>query len=195
MQRLTSFAAAQFTRQHPQHANHPHLNHSQHPSHDMPRNSSFQRQQNPSISSLPPGTPVSWCFKVPFNNTLPGPDVDLAIYSSRGAVERWTQLPDAPEDAPIHSLPVHEQHLENLKIVCHSLKERSGVEAIVTVGKATALAPMAALQPSPTNNIIANVSLHGPGYDIVRRVRELILNGTPITLVCYSTDRVFCTCY
>jgi hypothetical protein len=144
----------------------------------------LQRQQQQPPSSLPPGTPISWCFKIPLkNNTLDGPDITKAIYSSVGAEERWTHPENSPDDTPIHSLPVHMQHLDNLQTMCNSLKERSGVEASLAVGRATTLAPIAGLQATPTNNVVANVCLHGPSYEIVRRVREAVLNGTPITLV------------
>ena len=66
------------------------------------------------------------------------------------------------------------------------MKERLGVEASVVVGKATSLAPVPGLQPTLTNNVVANVCLYGPNFDMVRRVRELILNQSPITMVRYD---------
>lgn len=158
-----------------------------HQTHEI-RNPSFHRQHNtPSSStSLPLGIPVSWSFGVPLNNTLPGPETSLAIYSSPGAIQKWSHPEGSPEDAPMHSLPVHAQQTTDLKTFCDSLYTRTGVKAAVTTGQAQPMTPVSSLQPTPTDNVITTVHLQGPSFDIVKRVREIILNSTPITMQCSS---------
>jgi hypothetical protein len=162
------------------------VNRSQH--HDMPRNPQYQRPPHTPTTptQLPHATPISWCFKVPLNNTLIGPDPKQIIYASQGASERWTHQPGSPDDTPTHLLPVHQQHLDDLRNLCARMKTELGVEAIVTLGRANTLAPMPSLQPTQTNNIVANVCVNGRDYDIVRRVREHILNQSPITMVSFE---------
>ncbi|KAF2668201.1 hypothetical protein BT63DRAFT_414230 [Microthyrium microscopicum] len=156
---------------------HPHQQH-----HEMPRTQSYQRQQTPSITQLPPGVPMSWCFKVPFNNNLAGPEIEKVIYASNGAKERWSHPAGSPEDTPTHRLPVHVQHIEDLQKLCSTMKEQANVEASVTVGRATSLGMVPGLPASQTNNVVANVCLHGPQFDQVRRARQHILNSSPITM-------------
>jgi hypothetical protein len=151
---------------------------------DLSLNQAYKRPQAPTMpQQFPPGTPISLCFKVPFNNTLPGPETDRVIYSSRGALERWSQPAGSPDDAPTHKLPVHVQHVDDLRARCSRMKAEHGVEATVTVGRARTIAPAPGLQPTPTNNVVANVCLHGPDYESARRAREALLNQSPITMV------------
>lgn len=202
MQKLTNFAGGvrhgwdmqfgmnrhQQNQPHQHQHQHPHQQHHGHPNqhhgpHDMPRTPNYSRQQNPSITHLPPTVPMSWCFKIPFNNTLAGPEVSQLIFASNGAKERWTHPEDAPEDSPTHRLPIHVQHVEDLQARCAVMKEQSNVEASVTIGRAASLTPISGLQPAPSNNVVTNVCLHGPNFEIVKRVREHILNTSPINLV------------
>lgn len=53
----------------------------------------------------------------------------------------------------------------------------------MTSGRAAAMTPILGLQPTQSNNVVANVCVHGRDYDIVRKVREYILNNSPITMV------------
>jgi hypothetical protein len=151
--------------------------------HDMPINHYKRPAANSIAQPFPPGTPMSICFKVPFNNTLAGPEPAMIVYSSQGALERWTQSEDSPEDTPTHRLPVHLQHVEELRARCARMKAEFGVDAAVTVGRATAPTPVPGLQSSPAKAVAVNVCLHGPDYESVRRAREAILNQSPITMV------------
>jgi hypothetical protein len=162
------------------------------PQHDMHMNGPFKRPgAQPAGVNVPgfmgftaPGMPISHCFKVPFNNTLAGPEAQHVIYSSPGALERWSHPPGTPEDTPIHRLPVHLQHVEELRARCTRLKTETGVEAAVTVGRAKNMSPLLGIQIAPSSNVVANVCLHGGDGEAVKKAREIILNQSPITLVC-----------
>jgi hypothetical protein len=162
----------------------PFVNRSQ--QHEMPMNGAYRKPQaGPAMQQhpFPPGTPITLCFKVPLNNVLAGPDMALVIYSSPGASEKWSHPKDSPEDTPTHRLPVHVQHVEDLRALCSRMTTEYGVEATVTVGRAANVAPVIGMQPTPTNNVVANVCLHGPDYERVRMAREALLNQSPITMV------------
>jgi hypothetical protein len=161
------------------------VNRSQQQHHDIPRNPQYQRSPHTPTTptQLPPATPISWCFKVPLNNTLPGPNAKEILYASEGAQERWTHPQDSADDTPIHLLPVHQQHIEDLRSLCGRMKTELGVEAIVNVGRGSNVTGVPGLQPANGNNLVAIACVNGPDYDIVRRVREHILNQSPITMV------------
>jgi hypothetical protein len=72
------------------------------------------------------------------------------------------------------------------------MKPEFGVEAVVTIGRASNLAPVPGFQPTKTDNVVANVCVNGQNYDSVRRARELILNQSPITMVSYHNLLVNC---
>jgi hypothetical protein len=140
---------------------------------------------------FPPATPISWCFKVPLNHALAGPDPTKVIYATQGASQRWTRPEtnggagsddeSAPEDC---LLPVHKEHIDDLRRRCARIEADSKVKAIVTVGRAATLGPVPFMPASSPASVAANVCLHGRDIEIVGEVREAILNGSPITLVC-----------
>jgi hypothetical protein len=153
-------------------------------------NQPYQQQQRPPTHSsnapahLPLVAPITWCFNVPLNHNLTGPDPDQIIYSSQGATERWTFLKGTtPDDNTPNLLPVHRQNLENLSTLCTRMKSECQADAIVTVGRASNLAPLPGLQSTQTNNLVASVCVHSSQYDYVRKAREAVLNNSPITLV------------
>jgi hypothetical protein len=179
---------------------HPPPQQQQHPSHEhLPRTNAanpYQRRPAPqqgqqqAHQQLPPpqlpllhATPLSWCFTVPFNNTLAGPEPSHIVYASKGARERWTHPPGLPETPPVHRLPVHQEHVEAVRAICSRIREETGVEAHVAVGRAASLAPVPGIQPTPSNNVVANVCVHGRDYEVVMRAREEVLNNSPITMV------------
>jgi hypothetical protein len=158
--------------------------------HDLARsNAAAYQRPSPVHQQLPHTAPISWCFKVPFNNTLAGPEPSHIVYASKGARERWTH-PAGQSDIPTHRLPVHLEHIEALRSICSRIKTDLGVEATVAVGRATSLALVPGIQPTPTNNVVANVCLHGRDYDTVRRAREVVLNQSPITMVLLTSTHV-----
>jgi hypothetical protein len=159
--------------------------------HNQPPYQQQQQQRPPPTHSsnapahLPLVAPITWCFNVPLNHNLTGPDPDQIIYSSQGATERWTypKGTTTDDDNSPNLLPVHRQNLDNLSALCTRMKAECQADAIVTVGRASNLAPLPGLQSTQTNNLVASVCVHSSQYDYVRKARETILNNSPITLV------------
>jgi hypothetical protein len=153
-------------------------------------NGPMQQSQMPPFG---PATPISYCFRVPLKNTLAGPDPNSIVFASAGATEKWTFKQEElnEEDAPENGLlPVHREHIEQLRNFCASLKAESNVEATVTVGKAATLGPVPGLSTASTSKIVTNVCLHGRDHEFVRKVKEVILNQSPITLVCFLDSKL-----
>lgn len=64
------------------------------------------------------------------------------------------------------------------------MKAEHGVEATVTLAKCIIPTPVLGGQPTTTKPLVAaNVCLYGNDYERARRVREMILNESPITMV------------
>ena len=138
-------------------------------------------------SSMSPLTPaetlVNLSFNVPFSSNLPGPDVDEILHSSPDALRRWT-FPEGTEDGtPIHKLPVHAFHVEQLRRLCRVLSDGivtgTGVEATVTSSEPKQIP---GIQRVPVRGLVTNVCVSGDA-DTVHRLRAKILNETPIALV------------
>lgn len=133
--------------------------------------------------AAPTDSTANLSFNVPFASTLPGPEVDDVLHSSPGAFQRWVMPNGTPEGTPIHKLPVHSSNVENLRRLCRQISEQSGgrIEALVTSSEPKATQ---ALQRRP-NGLVTNVCISGDG-DLVHKMRQKILNETPILLVSCS---------
>ncbi len=118
-------------------------------------------------------TTIHYSFNVPFTSDLAGPNTEDILYATTGAVLRWTHPEDAPDNVPIHELPVHANNVVNLRRQCReiTLNERVPVEAHVK-----------SLEPKRVKGQVINVCLSG-APDLVQSVREQILNETPLMLV------------
>jgi len=143
-----------------------------------------------SSSPIPPrGTMVTLSFNLAFNSNLPGPDASEVLYASPGAFKRWTMSADAPEDTPLHDLPVHAQNVDKLRGLCQEVSEGSQGALQATVVCATPK-PIPGLQRGPLNGLVANVCLYGEA-EHVTHMRGRILTETPISLVRWAMKSGF----
>lgn len=133
-------------------------------------------------STMPGGHLVNISFNVPFNSNLPGPDKEDVLYSSLGAFQKWTHPDGAADDTPVHALPVHTHNVENLRSLCKQVSDGSGdrLHATVTSSKPK---PVPGMQRGPLTALVTNVCVSGDS-EIVHKMRQKLLNETPITLVC-----------
>jgi hypothetical protein len=149
------------------------------PHHDV----AGRRPQLPptSLPSANVDSTANLSFNVPFSSTLIGPEVDDVLHSSPGAFQKWT-FPVGIDEAttPIHKLPVHSSNVENLRKLCMHISDQSGgrIEAVVTSSEPKATQ---ALQRRP-HGLVTNVCVSGDS-DLVPKIRQKILNETPILLV------------
>ncbi|OAA56669.1 kh domain containing protein [Niveomyces insectorum RCEF 264] len=133
---------------------------------------SSMAQANPALN-----TPIFYSFNVPFASDLAGPDTEDILHATADAVLRWTHSEDAPDDVPVHDLPVHAQNLANLGKLCDDISvSQLEIEAHVT----TAV-------PTHVKTQVTTVCLIG-APDLVYRTRETILNETPLSLRCTTID-------
>lgn len=139
--------------------------------------------------TMPGGHLVNISFNVPFNSNLPGPDKEDVLYSSLGAFQKWTHPDGAADDTPVHALPVHTRNVENLRSLCKQVSDGSGdrLHATVTSSKPK---PVPGMQRGPLTALVTNVCVSGDS-EIVHKMRQKLLNETPITLVrgCYRFTR------
>lgn len=132
---------------------------------------------NPAV----PGHLVNLSFNVPFNSNLPGPDKEDVLYSSMGAFQRWIHPDDVAGEVPNHALPIHTRNVENLRSLCKQMSEGSGERLFATVTSSKPK-PVPGMQRGPLTALVTNVCISGDA-DIVHKMRQRILNETPITLV------------
>lgn len=146
----------------------------------MPGNSMPGASMSPN-PIMPGGNMVNISFNVPFNSNLPGPDKEDVLYSSLGAFQKWTHPDGAGDDVPVHALPVHTRNVENLRSSCKQVSESSGdrLHATVTSSKPK---PVPGMQRGPLTALVTNVCVSGES-EIVKGLRQKLLNDTPITLV------------
>lgn len=132
---------------------------------------------NPAI----PGHLVNLSFNVPFHSNLAGPEKDDVLYSSFGAFQKWTHPDGAAEDTPNHALPIHTRNVESLRSLCRQMSESSdeAIHATVTSSKPK---PVPGMQRGPLTALVTNVCISGDA-ELVHKMRQKILNETPITLV------------
>lgn len=124
-----------------------------------------------------PDEPIHYSFNVPFASDLAGPDTEDILYATPGAVLRWTHNEDAPDDVPIHELPVHTQHVEDLRKVCKDITSSPfPIEAHVKSS-----------EPKRVKGQVTTVCLSGTS-EMVHKSRESILNETPLALVWHTIN-------
>ncbi|PBP24747.1 KH domain-containing protein [Diplocarpon rosae] len=132
---------------------------------------------SPVLSPTQAETPIHYSFNVPFASDLAGPNIEDILYATKGAVERWTHPSDAPDNVPIHELPVHAQNVSNLRQLCKEL----------TNGPLPIEAHVKSSEPKRVRGQVTNVCLSG-SPDLVHKSRETILNDTPLALRCTVID-------
>ncbi|CAK7221135.1 hypothetical protein SCUCBS95973_004393 [Sporothrix curviconia] len=76
--------------------------------------------------------PIFYSFNIPFASDLAGPDTEDILHATTDAVLRWTHPEDAPDDVPVHELPVHAQNLANLGNLCSHLAVKNDIEANIS---------------------------------------------------------------
>ncbi|EFX03166.1 kh domain containing protein [Grosmannia clavigera kw1407] len=122
-------------------------------------------------------TPIFYSFNVPFASDLAGPDTEDILHATTDAVLRWTHPEDAPDDVPVHELPIHAQNLSNLGKLCSD----------ISVSPLEIEAHVLTAMPKNTRGQVTTVCLVGTP-DLVYRTRETILNETPLSLRCTTVD-------
>jgi len=154
------------------------------PNFGMSRSSMGMPVINPHQKVAPQGGPpiaatqaadalIYYSFNVPFASDLAGPDTEDILHATADAVLRWTHPEDAPDDVPVHELPVHADNLARLRKYCKDITQQSAgaLEAHVL-----------STVPKNSRNQVTTVCLSGPS-ELVYRTRETILNDTPLSLV------------
>jgi hypothetical protein len=115
---------------------------------------------------------IHYSFNVPFASDLAGPNTEDIVYATADAVLRWTHPEDAPDDVPIHELPVHATNVVNLRKLCKD----------ITNGPLPIEAYVKSSEPKRVKGQVTNVCLTG-SPELVHKSRETILNDTPLALV------------
>ena len=123
-------------------------------------------------AQVPPPSPIYLSFNVPFASDLAGPDTEDILHATQDAVLRWTHPETAPDDVPVYDLPVHAQHLANLRMYC---KE-------ITQSPAPIEAAVISTTPKHVRGQVTTVCLAGLP-EVVYKTREQILNDSPLSLV------------
>lgn len=146
---------------------------------NLPMNPLNQHNKAPSIQQGPPmpspqgDATIHYSFNVPFASDLAGPNTEDVLHATTDAVLRWTHSEDAPDDVPIHELPVHTQNLESLRRLCRDL----------SAGPLPVEAHVVSTTPKSAKGQVTTVCISG-SPELVQKSRETILNDTPISLVC-----------
>lgn len=116
---------------------------------------------------------IHHAFNVPFASDLVGPDTEDILHATADAVLRWTHPAEAPDDVPVHDLPVHADNLSRLRKLCKEITNSPmPIEAHVI-----------SANPKHIKTQVTTVCLSG-SPDLVWQTRETILNDTPLSLVC-----------
>lgn len=133
-------------------------------------------QGPPPIAAPPvPDGPIHYSFNVPFASDLAGPNTEDILHATTDAVLRWTHPEEAPDDVPVHELPVHAMNLAQLRHDCMEITSNPlPIEAHVL-----------STTPKNVNGQVTTVCLSG-APDLVQQTRESLLNNTPLSLVGYS---------
>ena len=127
---------------------------------------------SPILSPTSGDQTIHYSFNVPFASDLAGPNTEDILYATPNAVLRWTHPEDAPDDIPIHELPVHSQNVKNLRKLCNDLSN----------GPLPIEAHVKSSEPKRVKGQVTNVCLSG-SPELVHKSRETILNDTPLALV------------
>lgn len=145
---------------------------------NLPMNPLNPHSKAPPIQQGPPIPPpqgdatIHYSFNVPFASDLAGPNTEDVLHATTDAVLRWTHPEDAPDDVPVHELPVHAQNLEGLRRLCRDL----------SAGPLPVEAHVLSTTPKNTKGHVTTVCVSG-SPELVQKSRETILNDTPISLV------------
>jgi hypothetical protein len=136
-------------------------------------------QGPPPIAAPPvPDGPIHYSFNVPFASDLAGPNTEDILHATTDAVLRWTHPEEAPDDVPVHELPVHAMNLAQLRQLCRDITSNTmPVEAHVI-----------SATPKIARGHVTTVCLSGAA-DLVQQTRDTILNHTPLSLVGCSMCR------
>ncbi|CAN8102351.1 unnamed protein product [Discula destructiva] len=120
---------------------------------------------------------IHHAFNVPFASDLVGPDTEDILHATTDAVLRWTHPAEAPDDVPVHELPVHADNLGRLRKLCKEITNSPlHIEAHVI-----------SANPKHVKGQVTTVCLSG-SPDLVWQTREKILNETPLSLRCTTVD-------
>ena len=138
-------------------------------SHGPGSGSATSLNQGPVLNNAP----IFYSFNVPFASDLAGPNTEDILHATADAVLRWTHPEDAPDDVPVHQLPIHAQNLSNLDKLCND----------ISVSPLEIEARTITSVPKSGRNQVTTVCLVG-APELVYRTRESILNETPLSLVC-----------
>lgn len=115
---------------------------------------------------------IHHAFNVPFASDLAGPNTEDILHATTDAVLRWTHPAEAPDDVPVHELPVHADNLGRLRKVCKDF----------TTSPLPIEAHVISTTPKHLKGQVTTVCLSG-SPDLVWQTREKILNETPLSLV------------
>ncbi|KAK0714648.1 hypothetical protein B0H67DRAFT_488856 [Lasiosphaeris hirsuta] len=158
------------------------------PNFGMSRSNMGMPQVNPhqkvTLQGVPPiATPhtdstIFFSFNVPFASDLAGPNTEDVLHATADAVLRWTHPEDAPDDVPVHDLPIHAQNLAQLRKFCKDITQSSALAIEASVISTT---------PKNARSQVTTVILSGPA-DLVYQTRDTILNETPLSLRCTTVD-------
>ena len=135
--------------------------------------------QKPSAAGASPLSPspaadttIHFSFNVPFASDLAGPNTEEILHATPEAIIRWTHPEDAPDDVPIHDLPIHTTNLNTLRDLCKEL----------TNGPLPVEAHVLTTAPKHLKGQTTTVCLSG-APELVHKSRETILSSTPLALV------------
>ncbi|CAK7199964.1 hypothetical protein SEUCBS139899_002652 [Sporothrix eucalyptigena] len=120
--------------------------------------------------------PIFYSFNIDYSSDLAGPDTEDILHATTDAVLSWTHPEDAPDDVPVHELPVHARNLGNLRNLCARLASQNEIEATIT-----------STVPKNAKTQVTTVCLVG-AHESVYHARETILNETPLSLRCTTVD-------
>ncbi|KAJ4414644.1 hypothetical protein N0V82_007827 [Gnomoniopsis sp. IMI 355080] len=139
---------------------------------------------NPQAVGVSPITPpqigdsvIHHAFNVPFASDLAGPDTEDILHATKDAVLRWTHPAEAPDDVPVHELPVHADNLARLRSLCKD----------ITISPMPIDAYVISANPKHVKGQVTTVCLSG-SLDLVWQTREQILSETPLSLRCTTVD-------
>jgi len=116
--------------------------------------------------------PIHYSFNVPFASDLAGPNTEDILHATTDAVLRWTHPEEAPDDVPVHELPVHAMNLAQLRQLCRE----------ITANALPIEAHVISATPKIVPGHVTTVCLSG-APELVPQTRETILNHTPLSLV------------
>lgn len=116
---------------------------------------------------------IHHAFNVPFASDLAGPNTEDILHATTDAVLRWTHPAEAPDDVPVHELPVHADNLARLRKMCKD----------ITSSQLPIEAHVISTTPKHVKGLVTTVCLSG-SLDLVWQTREKILSETPLSLVC-----------